>query len=78
MCDTLGFSREASSGEEVSLKNYAISARASPKKEPSKDKSGSKGVILLLGGCGIGVFIGRFGKTSWHDWSRGRVCGAER
>ena len=27
----LGFSREASSGEELSLKNYAISARASPK-----------------------------------------------
>jgi len=31
MCDTLGFNREALSGEEVSLKNYAISARASPK-----------------------------------------------
>jgi len=28
MCDTLGFKREAPSGEEVSLKNYAISARA--------------------------------------------------
>jgi len=32
MCDTPGFNREAPSGEEVSLKNYAISARASPKK----------------------------------------------
>ena len=33
MCDTLGFNREAPSGEEVSLKNYAISARASPKRK---------------------------------------------
>jgi len=36
-----------------------------------------KGVILLLGGWGIGIFIGRFGKTSWHDRSRGRVCRAK-
>jgi len=31
MCDTLGFNREVPSGEEVSLINYEISARVSPK-----------------------------------------------
>ena len=39
MCDTLGFNREAPSGEEVSLKNYAISARASLKIDLSPDNN---------------------------------------
>ena len=46
-------------------------------KEPPKNQSGSKGVILLLGGRGFGVFIGRSGKTFWYDWSRDRVCCAK-
>ena len=32
---------------------------------------------LLLGGCGIGIPIGRFGEASWYDWSRGGVCCAK-
>ena len=43
-------------------------------KEPPKNQSGSKGVILLLGGREVGIFIGRFGKTFWYDCSRDRVC----
>ena len=46
-------------------------------KEPPKKQSGSKGVILLLGGREVGILIGRFGKTFWYDWSRDRVCRAK-
>ncbi len=31
----------------------------------------------LVGGCGTEILIGRFGKTFWHDRSRGRVCCAK-
>ncbi len=33
-----------------------------------KSKGGSEGVVLLLGGCGAGISIGRFGETSFYDW----------
>jgi len=46
-------------------------------KEPAKNKGGSEGVVLLLGGCGTGISIGRFGETFWYDWSRDRVCCAK-
>ena len=46
-------------------------------KEPSKHKGGSKGVVLLLGVCGSGIFTGRFGKTSGYDRPGGWVCCAK-
>ena len=38
---------------------------------------GIKEVIVLPGGCGTGIPIGRFGKAFGHDRSRGRVCCAK-
>ena len=42
-----------------------------------KKKGGSEGVVLLLGGCGAWISIGRSGETFWYDWSRGGVCCAK-
>jgi len=56
---------------------FGIEPKEIYSKSRQKIRAEERGVMLLLGGCAIGVFIGRFGKTPWHDWSRGRVCRAE-
>jgi aspartate/methionine/tyrosine aminotransferase len=45
------------------LRDFGIAPDEIYFKSRQKHKGGSKGVILLLGGCGTGIPIGRFGKT---------------